>query len=330
MIRRSFQLRVRMNCLLLFFLLAFSAISQGQPSQSVSTSQDLRKLIFDVIDKTSNSPVTLRPEDLRLLENEKPLEIVGLRKVEDEPLTIALLIDTSVSQERTLASQKLAADAFVQSVMRPGKDQAALITFTVDKTVEQTFTGDIALLRDAIARTQVMLPAGYVPGGIIVSRTGKSNAPQLAGSTALWDAIYTTSANSFPANTRKILVLLSDGNDTASRAELRDAVKNAVNAGVEVYAIGIGDERMGGVNKDELRKLSERTGGEAFFPEKVKDLERVFAQIQQSLRSRYEITYRGPAAVGKSPKIKVQVTNPALRPKDLRIRYQPMDAPAAR
>lgn len=312
------------------------SVGQTQSTQGNAVAQTGQNHVFlTVVDKDSRFVATLKSEDIRVLANGKPQEIIAFRKLDDQPLALAILIDASISQERTLPDQKRAADAFVQAIMRQEKDHGALVTFTGKQTVEQAFTSDLGLLRRAISRAQVVLPTGYVGSGVLVSRVPpKSSAPQLAGSTALWDAICATSGELFPptlVNTRKAIILLSDGIDTSSRATIREAVERAVKTDVEVYAIGIGDELMGGIDKEELRKLAEQTGGRAFFPKKVKDLGEVFAQIQQVLGSRYEVSYRSLIGGAGSPaKLKIEIINPALRPKDLRIYYQRLKLPRDR
>src|SRR6267142_6475245 len=156
---------------LLLTCLAFaSSRGQTQPS-NVAAPTTQSQILFTVVDKDSHFVSTLRAEDLRVLENDKPLEIVALSRLEDQPLTLAILIDTSASQERTLPNQKLAADAFVQAIMRPGKDQGAVVTFTGEMTIHQGLTTDVSLLRQAIARAKLVPPPGYIGGGIVIARS---------------------------------------------------------------------------------------------------------------------------------------------------------------
>ena len=304
---------------------ALATAVQAQSTQdNAGTQPGQSRLLVNVVHKDSRFVGPLHSEDLRVMVDGKPQEIIAFQKLDNQPLAIAIMIDTSLSQQGTLPSQKRAAEAFVDAIMRPEKDQAAIVTFTGAQTVEQAFTSDVSLLRQAISGAKVVVPSGYIAGGVLVAGIpSKKSSEQLAGSTALWDALWETSGELFrstPAGAIRAIILLSDGVDTSSRAKLRDAIEVTAENHVEVYAIGIGDASLGGVDREDLLKLSDKTGGRAFFPKKTEDLTEIFAQIQQALRSRYEITYRSPASKAGSPaKVKVEITNPALRSKDLRI-----------
>ena len=285
---------------------------------STATQTAERQILFTVLDKNSSFVDTLQAADVRLIENDKPQGIVAFRRLDDQPLLLAILIDTSASQRETFPNQKIAADSFVQAIMRPGKDQGTLISFAGSAIVEQDMTKDPALVRQAIAHVQLIPPPGILSG--ILGTT-------LRGATALWDAIWATSDELMPpalAGARKAIILLSDGQDTISRVKKQEAIEHAVQANVVVYAIGIGDDHnFDGVDKGALRKLSEQTGGRAFFPKKSQDLEEAFIEIQQEIRNQYEITYRSVAGKTGSPrKVRLEIINPALRPKELQIFYQ--------
>jgi len=100
------------------------------------------------------------------------------------------------------------------------------------------------------------------------------------------------------------------------------AVDRAVRDDVAIYGIGIGDDSMYGLNKDGLRKLSERTGGRAFFPRKISELTDIFAEIGQELRTQYLISYNPAKRSGGSGKIKIEIVNPELRKSDVQLFYQ--------
>src|SRR5207245_1822805 len=91
---------------------------------------------------------------------------------------------------------------------------------------------------------------------------------------------------------------------------------------VAIYSIGIGDKDRYGVNKDALRKLSERTGGRAFFPKNGADFQTIFEEIGEELRTQYIITYSPTTSAGSARKIRVEIVNPALRSADVQLSYQ--------
>jgi VWFA-related protein len=114
------------------------------------------------------------------------------------------------------------------------------------------------------------------------------------GTTAIWDAVALTSNNVLaeaPGARRRAIILLSDGYDTTSRLSSKEAVNRALAAETVIYAIGIGDSKMQGVDRGPLKSLAERTGGRAFFPDKKFDLNAAFAEIEQELRTQYLIAY---------------------------------------
>ena len=100
------------------------------------------------------------------------------------------------------------------------------------------------------------------------------------------------------------------------------AIDRTVRDDVAIYGIGIGDDSMYGLNKDGLRKLSERTGGRAFFPKKLTELTDIFAEIGQELRTQYLISFSSSGRTGASAKIKIEIVNPELRKSDVQLFYQ--------
>ena len=268
---------------------------------------------------------TLGQEDVRVMEDGVPQEVFTFQRETERPLSIAILIDVSASQQHTLPVEKAAAQTFVNTVIRPGKDQVAVISFTGDATLEQGFTGAPELLHKAIERVEVVFPPGYIGGGIVVSGVPSATDPdQLrAGSTAIWDAVWVTSEDLLsdtPGKARRTIILLTDGVDTSSQFKRSEAIERAVKADTVVYSVGIGDKRnFEGVDKDTLRKLSERTGGRAFFPKDEAELRAAFAQIEQELRSQYLIAYSptNKNHDGTYRKVEIEVVNPELRKQEV-------------
>jgi Ca-activated chloride channel family protein len=127
-----------------------------------------------------------------------------------------------------------------------------------------------------------------------------------------------------PREVRRSLLLISDGVDTSSRMKLAEAVRAALRAEVVVYAVGIGDDKnFDGVDRDDLRKLTEPTGGRAFFPKKADELPAIFTQIQNELLSPYVVTFAAPDARrdGSFRKLKIEVVNPELRRRGVKVSH---------
>src|ERR1044072_2454198 len=156
----------------------------------IKVETNLTNIFFTAADKNKRFISNLKAEDIRVLEDGQPQDIFTFQQNIDLPLSIAILIDTSISEERTLPDEKIAAQAFLENVMRPNKDEAAVISFTGDTTLEQGFTGNIERLRRAIDRVEFVPPSGYIGGGVVVNGTPPISGTNqsLAGSTAVWDA----------------------------------------------------------------------------------------------------------------------------------------------
>jgi Ca-activated chloride channel homolog len=295
----------------------------------VKVETNLTNIFFTAADKNKRFISTLKAEDIRVLEDGEPQEIFTFQQNIDLPLSIAILIDTSASEERTLPDEKEAARAFLESVLRPNKDEAAIISFTGETTLEQGFSGNLERLRRAIDRVEFVPPSGYIGGGVVVNGTPPISGTNqsLAGSTAIWDAVWATSEEligTSAEHTRRAIILLTDGDDTSSRMKIHDAIERAQKADALIYAIGIGDRYSFNVDEGSLRKIAEKTGGRAYFPRHERDLRDAFAQIQRDLREQYLVAYspRNKARDGSYRRIEIQIVDPALRQQNLKLNYR--------
>ncbi len=160
----------------------------------VKVETNLTNLFFTAADKNRRFISSLKAEDIRVLEDGQPQEIFTFQTNIDLPLSIAILIDTSRSEERTLPDEKIAARAFLEDVLKAQRDEAAILSFTGETTLEQGFTGSIDRLRRAIDRVEFVPPSGYVGGGVVVNGTPPISGTNqsIAGSTAIWDAVWAT------------------------------------------------------------------------------------------------------------------------------------------
>lgn len=286
-------------------------------------------VLFTAQDKDRRLLLTLKPEDVRVLENGQVQEITAFSKQVDLPLSLAILIDTSVSQQRTLPEEKAAAIAFVESVVRPSKDEVAVISFTGESTLEQGMTNNAARLRRAIDRVQFVPPSGYIGGGVVAPGTPPISGgnQSIQGSTAIWDSIWVTSAEVLgpaPEKTRRAIVLLTDGENTSGQKKFEEAIDAALKAEAVIYSIGVGDDFYGGVNKGILNKLTERTGGRAYFPRDERELRDAFRQIQEEMRSQYLVAYEPTNSEkdGSYRKIEIQLANSELAKQKIKLTHR--------
>src|SRR5678815_5445136 len=294
----------------------------------VKVETNLTNIFFTAADKNKRFISTLKAEDIRVFEDGQPQDIFTFQQNIDLPLSLAILIDTSASEERTLPDEKEAARAFLENILRT-KDEAAIVSFTGETTLEQGFTGNVDRLRRAVDHVEFVPPSGYVGGGVVVNGTppisGTNQA--LAGSTAIWDAVWATSEeliSTSAEHTRRAIILLTDGQDTSSRLKLHEAVERAQKADALIYAIGIGDRYTYNVDEGSLRKIAEQTGGRAYFPRHERDLRDAFAQIQKDLREQYLVAYSpsNKQRDGSYRRIEIQLVNPDLKQQNIKLNYR--------
>lgn len=301
-----------------------------ESDEVIRVETNLTNIFFTAAYSNKRFVSNLKKEDIRVFEDGQAQEVFTFQQNTDLPLSIAILIDTSASEERTLPDEKAAARAFLEAVMRPTKDEAAIVSFTGDVTLEQGYTGNIDRLRRAIDRVEFVPPSGYIGGGVVVGGTPpiSDRNQMMAGSTALWDAIWASSNEllSISAdNTRRAIILLTDGVDTISQVKQHEAIERAQKADALIYAIGIGDAYQGGVDNGALKKVAEKTGGRAFFPRSEDELRTAFDQIQRDLREQYLVAYSpsNKTRDGSYRVIRIEVVDPELRKQNLKLNYRP-------
>jgi len=295
----------------------------------VKVETNLTNIFFTAADKNKRFLSNLKAEDIRVLEDGQEQQVFTFQTNIDLPLSLAILIDTSFSEERTLPDEKIAARAFLEDVLRPSRDEAAIVSFTGETTLEQGFTGNLERLRRAIDHVEFVPPSGYIGGGVVVNGTPPISGTNqsIAGSTAIWDAVWATSEELIGASaehTRRAIILLTDGDDTSSRMKMHEAVERAQKADALIYAIGIGDRYSYNVDEGSLRKIAEQTGGRAYFPRHERDLRDAFVQIQKDLREQYLVAYSpsNKQRDGSYRRIEIQLVNPDLKQQNIKLNYR--------
>lgn len=218
--------------------------------------------------------------------------------------------------------------SFLETVVRPAKDEVCVISFTGEATLEQGMTNNLTRLRRSVANVKFVPPSGYIGGGVIAGTPPISGSNQaIQGSTAIWDAIWVTSEEILgpaPERTRRAIILLSDGVNTSGKKKLDEAVQAALRSEAIIYSIGIGDNFYSGVDRGSMSKISERTGGRAYFPRDEGELRDAFNQIQDEMRSQYLIAYE-PADQkrdGSYRKIDIQLVNQQLVKEKVKLTHR--------
>jgi VWFA-related protein len=299
-----------------------------EDDEIINIDTEVVNVLFTAQDNKRRLLTNLQQGDIRLFENGQAQELVAFSRKVDLPLSLTILIDTSASQERTLPEEKEAAKSFLEAVVRPQKDEVAIVSFTGEATLEQGMTSNMARLRRAIDRVQFTPPSGYIGGGVVAGTPPISGRNQAtAGSTAIWDAVWVTSEEILgpsPDKTRRAIILLTDGVNTSGLKKINDAVQAALKSEAVIYSIGIGDNYYSGVSKGSLNKISENTGGRAFFPRDERELRVAFEQIQEEMRSQYLIAYEptNQSRDGSYRKIDIQLSNDQLTKQKVKLTHR--------
>jgi VWFA-related protein len=268
------------------------------------------RLPITVVDKKGQFVPGLTQKDFLVLEDKVPQQIETFSDdlSQTSPLYVAMLMDTSPSTAGKLKFEQESAMNFIQTVVRPRKDRVLFATFDDEITLLQDFTDKLDLLDRAVFG---------------VKKMGKQ--------TALFDAVWQFCDEKMrSAPGRRVLVLVTDGEDTYSRASIRDAIDIAQRTETTIFAISTKAGFLGTVpgveagqvsdKKDrDLQTLADETGGIAFFTGDMLSLERSFTKISKELRAQYLVTYKptNDRYDGSFRKIDVKL---AERKGDLKVR----------
>jgi Ca-activated chloride channel family protein len=283
-----------------------------QKSQTtLRTTVSLVDVLLTVLDRRNKLVPSLEKQDFKVMDDNVQQDIRYFSRQSDLPLRIGMLLDTSNSIRDRIKFEQDAANNFLFSVLRRGKDEAFVMTFDDEPQVIQGFTPDTGMLRDKILRTRA------------------------GGGTAVYDAIYSACEQELshpprppgdqPDVVRRVMILISDGEDNLSTHTRTEAIEMAQRSSVVIYTISTstqwitlddpGKERTGNrkyhlTEGDKiLQTLAEETGGRAFYPYHVDDLDQSFQDIGDELRNQYSIAYDPSthALDGRYHKIKIEV-----------------------
>src|SRR5689334_8704666 len=270
---------------------------------------DLVSLNVTVTDGTGHYVTDLNQEDFDVHEDGSKQNITFFSRTQ-QPISLALLIDTSASTEERMGIAQDAAIGFAHQLHK--EDQAEIIDFDSQVRILAPFTSDGAALEKAIRATTAN------------------------GSTSLYNAIYIslkelrkTKASSTSDIRRQAIVLLSDGDDTSSLIEFDEVLDLAKRSETAIYAIGL---RQGEIGRREfkeaefvLRQLSQETGGRAYFPTDARELAKIYQAIWDELSSQYSVGYSSgnPKRDGAWRRILVRIQRPGLTARTKQGYYGP-------
>ena len=301
-----------------------SVLRAQEQDAKFSTDVKVVNILATVRDKQGHMVSVLGKDDFNVSEDARPQVIKYFSHETDLPLTLGLLVDTSMSQRRVLGQERSASLRFLDRVLRARKDKTFVIHFDFETELLQDLTFNRADLEHAL--DQLELPAngrpqmrraggGGYPGGGGGGRSG--------GGTTLYDAIYLASNDimkPLPKDLRKAVILLTDGVDHGSKTFLNDAIEAAQRSDTIAYSIlfadeeqqrspisfggmgGMGGGRRGGMGRPPVRvesvdgkkilqRISRETGGSFFEVTKKLSIDDIFDKIQEELRNQYSIGY---------------------------------------
>ncbi len=226
-----------------------------------------------IVDGDGRAILELTPEDVTVEEDGVRQTLTRFEFVQDLPVHAGLLIDTSTSMEGDIESVRAAAERFVSSFVRQ-QDRVTVMSFDTRAQNRIGFTNNKEDLIQALAGLEA------------------------SGSTALYDAAIYALSYFDGITSQRALLLLSDGEDETSLFDFERTKEVARRSGVAIFAIGLNKAARDKDARRNLRVLAEETGGRAFFIDSVDELDRIYSEIDQDLRSRYMMVYQSTSEKG--------------------------------
>lgn len=275
-------------------LLAFSVCLLAAEDNTPTFRSESRLVVAHVsVSDSHGDPVNGLPQSaFQLTEDGVPQQLASFRQ-EDAPVSLQLVIDNSASMADKRASVEAALLKLVQA-SNPS-DETAVINFAEQAYIDQGFTGDLKTLAHGLKR------------------------PKENGETALFDAAYLGVAHlrERASQDKKVMLCLTDGADNRSISSLARITREAQEAGIQVYAIAllsVDDPAERTRGKKALDAITVATGGEAYYPESVGEVEQIAQKIARDIRNQYTVAYRSTNSNldGKFRSIKVTVNAPGV------------------
>ncbi len=285
--------KISVSLLAIFLLVALLPAQQpaGGEGPLIKVNVNVVNVLCTVRNKANGLVGNLEKRDFTVFEDGKQQTITDFARETDVPLTLALLVDVSESQERLIDVERRAAHDFFTHVLRQ-KDEAFLISFGAEAELLQDSTNSPKLLLDGLDQLRLSVPVtGIHPGPV-------PTAQNLAG-TILYDAVYLAANEKLKGEVgRKAIIVITDGVDTGSKISRDQSIEAAQRADSIIYSIFYQDIAAygglfggGGGGYGELQRMSGDTGGRVFRVDRKYTLDDVFRDLQEELRSQYSISY---------------------------------------
>jgi Ca-activated chloride channel homolog len=274
--------------------------AQGDPAATLHVNVKLVNVFVNVTDKTGAIVGGLTRDDFQIAEDGRPQKISVFERQSEMPLNLTLAIDTSGSVYKDRALEQDAAKRFVHALLRP-QDQMSLLEFATYVREVTPFTNKVSLIDHGL------------------------NSLRGGDATALYDAIYLGCQRLGRFDGRKVLVLVSDGGDTAKSTTYKDALEQALRNEVMIYSlIDVPIEASAGRDlggEHALITLAEQTGGKSYYVSEG-GVDKAFSRVSDDLRTQYLLGYYPANQVPGTNFHRVRVTIPRASAEDFEIRHR--------
>lgn len=248
--------------------------SNDDPVTTIRASVQEVNVIFTATDKKGHFRKDLKQSDLAVLDDGKPpASVSSFSSQTDLPLRVGLVLDVSGSITDRFTFEQESAIRFFRQILRPKTDEAFVLAFDSIQRLTQDFTDSPDMLAKGVSE--------LTPGG----------------GSAVYDAVYTAATQKLmkvhaDRPVRRVVILISDGEDNQSRITRSQVIEAAKRAEVTIYAISTNTANTRSRGDKVLERLAEETGGRVFFPNKMDDVIHAFNLIQDELRSQYALSYK--------------------------------------
>lgn len=281
-----------------------------EPEGVIRGGVDLVNILATVRGKSGALIGNLQQSDFKVFEDGKEQEIKYFTRESNLPLTIGMLIDVSGSMDGLIPAEQRAGSKFFEQVLRKD-DLAFLISFGKDSELLQDSTNSLRMLERGLSELKLNAPVGGLHPGPVPTMSNQAG-------TVLYDAVFLAADERLRREAgRKVIILITDGVDTGSRVSRQKAIEAAQKADAIIYSIfynpgaGFGGGGFGGGDEGTLKRMSEETGGRVFAVGRRENLDEIFKEIQDEMRTQYSVSYSPANSVkdGSYRKLEFKMSN---------------------
>ncbi len=250
-----------------------TAVGSEDGITTIRKSVEEVNVIFTATDKRGHFKKNLKLSDVAVYDDGKPPAVLrSFESQTDLPLRVGLVLDVSSSISGRFTFEQQAAIRFFNQILRPNTDRGFVVAFNSQPMLTQDFTDDPELLASGVKR--------FAAGG----------------GTAFYDALYLAAGKLMGTNAdgpvRRLIIVISDGEDNQSQIAADDVIEAAHRAEVAIYTISSTDSNIFSRGDKVMEKFAVETGGRVFYPKKIEDVAHAFSTIQEELRSQYALSYK--------------------------------------